>query len=145
MLVIIYSTHNREIYFIKFKVMGSLAKLTSFLKRGKGVYAFFSLSMLLVHLSVHGAASACVRKVAVNIEPDTAFSIKIQQELNDNQIESLLNYPESVKRFYERNGFQPAWIKPQQGFGQTWQAMLMLDCVLQYGLAHADYHPKELV
>jgi murein L,D-transpeptidase YcbB/YkuD len=125
--------------------MGSLVKLAPFLKRGKGVYTFFSLSMLLVHLSVHAAASVYVHKIAINPGTDTVFSIKIQQELSNNQIESLLNYPESVKRFYQRNGFQPAWIKPQQGFGQTWQAMLMLDCVLQYGLVHADYHPKELV
>ncbi len=125
--------------------MGSLVKLASFLKCGKGVYAFFSLSILLVHLSLHSAASGCLQKIATNQGKDTAFSIKIQHELSDNQIESSLNYPESVKRFYEQNGYQPAWIKQQSGFGQTWQAMLLLDCVLQYGLAHADYHPKELL
>jgi murein L,D-transpeptidase YcbB/YkuD len=125
--------------------MGSLVKTTSFLKRRKGVYAFFSLSMLLLHLTVHSAASGYLRKMAIHPGNDTTFSIKIQQEIGDNQIESSLNYPKSVKRFYEQNGYQPAWIKPQSGFGQTWQAMLMLDCVLQYGLAHADYHPKELV
>jgi murein L,D-transpeptidase YcbB/YkuD len=55
-----------------------------------------------------------------------------------------LGYPASVKRFYGANNFQPVWVKPQSGMGTTWQAMLMLDCVLQFGLAHADYHPYEL-
>lgn len=58
--------------------------------------------------------------------------------------EGSLFYPKSVKKFYEQSGFAPAWIRPQNGEGPTWQAMLLLDCVLQYGLAHADYHPKEL-
>ncbi|MDB5135002.1 MAG: L,D-transpeptidase family protein [Mucilaginibacter sp.] len=125
--------------------MGSLVKSTSFLKPGKGVYAFFCFSILLVHLSVHSAAAGYLRKAVINPVKDTACALKIQQIISDNQIESSLNYPKSVKRFYDQNGYQPAWIKPQSGFGQTWQAMLMLDCVLQYGLAHADYHPKELV
>lgn len=55
-----------------------------------------------------------------------------------------LYYPKTVKRFYDQYNFKPAWIKPQRGEGHAWQAMLMLDCVLQYGLSHADYHPKEL-
>jgi murein L,D-transpeptidase YcbB/YkuD len=37
------------------------------------------------------------------------------------------------------------WINPQGGEGEAWQAMLLIDCVRQFGLSHADYHPKELL
>jgi len=69
---------------------------------------------------------------------------QLSKQLKASQMPSGLYYPASVKRFYTKNNFQPAWIKPQSGMGKTWQAMLMLDCVLQFGLAHADYHPYEL-
>jgi len=53
-------------------------------------------------------------------------------------------YPASVLRFYQRNGFQPVWVNTGKNPKQTWEAMLMLDCVLQFGLSHDDYHPKDL-
>jgi murein L,D-transpeptidase YcbB/YkuD len=37
------------------------------------------------------------------------------------------------------------WINPQGAEGEAWQAMLLIDCVRQFGLSHADYHPKELL
>lgn len=55
-----------------------------------------------------------------------------------------LCYPNSVKRFYKANGFNYAWIKPKDKAGQTWTGMLLLDCVLQFGLNHNDYHPEKL-
>jgi len=51
-----------------------------------------------------------------------------------------LNYPQSTKRFYQANGSQLIWIKKEDQAAHTFQAMLLLDCVLQYGLSHADYH-----
>lgn len=75
---------------------------------------------------------------------DKKISDQLSAQLAVNATETGLYYPLSVKRFYTENGFQPAWIKSQDGMGHTWQAMLMLDCVLQFGLAHADYHPSEL-
>lgn len=68
---------------------------------------------------------------------------EIRRQLDTGEARALF-YPKSVKRFYEQAGFNPTWIRPQNGEGPAWQAMLLLDCVLQYGLAHDDYHPKEL-
>jgi murein L,D-transpeptidase YcbB/YkuD len=48
-------------------------------------------------------------------------------------------------RFYQQADFQQVWNKPQSESGYTWEALLMLDCVLQFGLSHADYHPEELL
>ncbi|MDP9077034.1 MAG: L,D-transpeptidase family protein [Bacteroidota bacterium] len=77
-------------------------------------------------------------------KPDTTLIKEIQRQLVAGETPGLY-YPKSVMRFYGQINFQPAWIRPQNGEGQTWQAMLLLDCVLQYGLSHDDYHPKELL
>lgn len=71
------------------------------------------------------------------------LSKEIRRQLNAGD-EASLYYPKSVNRFYKHAGYNPAWIKPQSGTGPVRQAMLLLDCVLQYGLAYDDYHPKEL-
>lgn len=55
-----------------------------------------------------------------------------------------LVYPRSVLRYYTQSDFQSTWIKPQNGMGPTWQAMLVLDCVMAFGLSHDDYHPKQI-
>lgn len=75
---------------------------------------------------------------------DKKLAIELAYQLKNNSRELGLYFPGTVKRFYLENQFQPVWIKPQDGMGKTWQAMLLLDCVLQFGLAHADYHPNEL-
>ena len=72
------------------------------------------------------------------------LSAELALQLKDDPRHLGLYFPGAVTRFYSKNQFQPVWIKPQGGMGKTWQAMLMLDCVLQFGLAHADYHPYEL-
>ncbi len=73
---------------------------------------------------------------------DTISSVEIKKQLNSDRLS--LHFPKSTRRFYNQNNFQTAWIKAQNGEGPTWQAMLLLNCVLQFGLAHADYHPNEL-
>lgn len=75
---------------------------------------------------------------------DKGISSQLSAQLAVDTKETGLYFPASVKRFYTENNFQPVWIKPQGGMGQTWQAMLMLDCVLEFGLSHDDYHPYEL-
>jgi len=67
---------------------------------------------------------------------------EIQKQLDGNK--ETLFYPQSVLRYYQQNQFHSAWIKPQNGMGPTWQAMLMLDCVMAFGLSHDDYHPKQV-
>jgi len=83
-----------------------------------------------------------IKTSAQNRSSNYTLAAEIQRQLNGKA--KALNYPQSVLRFYTHNNFQPAWIKPQSGTGQTWQGMLMLDCVMAFGLSHDDYHPKEL-
>jgi len=58
---------------------------------------------------------------------------------------AILYYPRSVERFYKQNGYKLAWIAPDTVRTHAWDAMLLLDCVRQYGLNHEDYHPNLLL
>jgi len=56
-----------------------------------------------------------------------------------------LYYPHSVEKFYKSNGYKLAWIAANTIKTHVWDAMMLLDCVRQYGLNHEDYHPKQLL
>lgn len=66
----------------------------------------------------------------------------ISAELNRIERSLVLKYPNSVKLFYKQNEFKYAWIRPKSDANQFWTAMLLLDCVVQFGLSHKDYHPE---
>lgn len=74
-----------------------------------------------------------------------SISMELSEQLKNQTRQSKLYYPKSVKRYYHQNGFQLIWIKNKDEAKQTWEAMMLLDCVLQFGLSHADYHPQELI
>lgn len=73
-----------------------------------------------------------------------SFPKQLSAQLSDRSKLAQLYYPESVKRYYAQNGYQPVWIKNKDQNSHVWEAMILLDCVIQYGLAHADYHPDGL-
>ncbi|MBO9672572.1 MAG: L,D-transpeptidase family protein [Sphingobacteriaceae bacterium] len=73
---------------------------------------------------------------------DKAVSREIETQLERS---TELNYPMSVKRFYKENNFQSIWVQSVEKPTKTWSSMLLLDCVLQYGLSHEDYHPEKLL
>jgi murein L,D-transpeptidase YcbB/YkuD len=85
-------------------------------------------------------AAACTN-IPISKTTNDSISKEIKKQL---KAHLPLQYPKSVKRFYEQNKFSTVWIKTQTGEGPAWHAMLMIDCVLQFGLSHADYHPLEL-
>lgn len=110
-----------------------------------GVIILFLFLMLTALQSVASCNGAYVNAPG-NITRDTSVSALIHQYLSDDNSKALgLYYPGSVKRFYEANNGEAAWVKEQSNPKQTWEAMMLLDCVLQYGLFHNDYHPKELL
>ncbi|MGZ3836090.1 MAG: L,D-transpeptidase scaffold domain-containing protein [Mucilaginibacter sp.] len=103
------------------------------------------LFMLLLCGSLRSFASGNVPAGKNFGGKDTSVSALIQQYLTSGKTNSILYYPKSLKRFYESGNYQAAWVERQTNTKQTWEAMLALDCVLQYGLSHDDYHPKELL
>lgn len=60
------------------------------------------------------------------------------------QNKGKLHYPRSVERFYQQEGFRLVWILKDTVKTPAWATMLLLDCVLQYGLNPTDYHPLVL-
>lgn len=67
----------------------------------------------------------------------------INEQLKSAATSQQLHYPQSVTRFYRQNNYLPVWTNPESR-QNTGNAMVLLDCVLQYGLSHDDFHPKEL-
>lgn len=75
---------------------------------------------------------------------DSLVNRAINSLLHKEALQNSLHFPATVRRLYRGNNGQPLWIRPQNGEGPAWQVMMLLDCVLQYGLSPASYHPTEL-
>jgi murein L,D-transpeptidase YcbB/YkuD len=105
---------------------------------------------VFVCLSFHLTASANVISLAYNptkeikIAYDSVPNPGIRRLLSEKTNAVLFHFPNTVKRFYAQRGFRPAWTDPNTDVRQTSEAMMLLDCVLQYGLFHKDYHPDYL-
>src|SRR5689334_16714590 len=79
----------------------------------------------------------------VKIHRDTSISAEIKVQLGDFKSTGIFHFPHSVFRFYRFHNFQPVWIKSGEDPKRTWEGVLLINCVLQFGLCHADYHPQE--
>ncbi|MEO3402864.1 L,D-transpeptidase family protein [Mucilaginibacter sp. CAU 1740] len=75
---------------------------------------------------------------------DSLVKQAINSLLSKDALQNTLHFPATVRRLYRGNNGQALWIRPQNGEGPAWQVMMLLDCVLQYGLSPASYHPTEL-
>ncbi|GAB2700452.1 hypothetical protein GCM10027037_26540 [Mucilaginibacter koreensis] len=73
---------------------------------------------------------------------DTIVSAEIINQLSQKKRLNL-NFPASADRFYKINNYKLIWVDPAQA-PKTWQGMLLVDCVLQFGLNHNDYHPQDI-
>jgi len=94
-----------------------------------------AITIALVSLFVGTAKAGRARR-------DTTVAAVIKGRLAANA--DKLNYPASVKRFYIREGFKPVWVLTNSNKIPAWDAILLLECVSQYGLSPADYRPQEL-
>lgn len=77
------------------------------------------------------------------VKPDF-IKIEIEKQLNDPETLKQFNFPRTVKRFYNLTSNQANWLRSEQDIKPTVSAMLLLDCVRQYGLQPEDYHNKVL-
>ncbi|MFC1225902.1 L,D-transpeptidase family protein [Pedobacter sp. BG31] len=55
-----------------------------------------------------------------------------------------LNYPKLVEQFYKNRRFSVVWVKPDTLKSEIYKSMLLMDCVLQFGLNRDDFHPDKL-
>jgi murein L,D-transpeptidase YcbB/YkuD len=102
----------------------------------KQVVYLLSISLLLSPIELKAANF-------INKQVDTSIYTTIKDQLSKHKGE--LYYPASVRRFYQQEGFKLAWVLPDTVKTHAWDAMMLLDCVNQYGLIHNDYHPGQLL
>ena len=117
-------------------------KVIPFLQLGLKVGVI--MGIIFFFLQISGAAKAAAQhsttKYTLVAGPDSSVISAIQTAKT---IGGLL-YPLSVERLYAKNGNKLVWISPERLQTHNWDAMLLLDCVVQYGLIPTDYHPAEL-
>ncbi|WP_199139786.1 L,D-transpeptidase family protein [Pedobacter sp. ASV12] len=106
-------------------------------------YIYLGLLILILQLIFHLAADALPIAQKRNLQKDT-LDATIERLLNDSQTLANLKFPSTVKRFYAQRSFDEAWVKDDENIKPATDAMLLLDCVRQYGLNKENYHPKEL-
>lgn len=95
----------------------------------------FIVLTLILSLSQSG----CGNTIAIQ---DTSGNI-IQAQLK--KLKHSLYFPQTTERFYRQTGNRLAWVFPDTVKSCGWEAMLMLDCVIQFGLNHDDFHPGKLL
>ncbi|MGZ3823161.1 MAG: L,D-transpeptidase scaffold domain-containing protein, partial [Mucilaginibacter sp.] len=103
------------------------------------------ISSLTLYFSIHALAANSAPGFKSGFAPkaDTSFSPAITSQLTETK--KKLYFPASVERFYKQQGFKLIWVAQDNVKTHAPEAMLLLDCVLQYGLSHSDYHPQELL
>ncbi|HEY8780645.1 MAG TPA: L,D-transpeptidase family protein [Mucilaginibacter sp.] len=125
--------------------------------KAKGIFIFFGVSVLILHFSIHclAANSSILFKTIFPATTDTSLSMAIFPATTDTSLSMAIQvqlstqkkdlyYPLSVERLYKQSGYKLLWIAPDTIKTHASEAMLMLDCVLQFGLNYADYHPQYL-
>lgn len=105
------------------------------------------IKRIVIFLFISGvltAANVQARGLGI-LRTDTSVKAEITRQLNNRAVNNGLYFPLSTKRFYIKRNFAPVWTLEQKDQNKTWAAMLLVDCVLQFGLRHEDYHPKDLL
>ncbi len=108
-------------------------------------YVIIGLLIIVLQTIFHLSMDASTIKTANSVDKKDTLNIAVQKLLADVQLTNSLNFPQSVKRFYALNTNNgTVWIKGDENIRPILNAMLLLDCVRQYGLNRVNYHPKEL-
>jgi len=110
----------------------------------KSLYAIIGTGITLFYFTMQ--ALACSTPASPNSvkikDGDKSVSKSVVSALATPKNE--LYFPLSVERFYEKNDYKLVWVAPDTIKTHVSDAMLLLDCVLHYGLSHKDYHPNDL-
>ncbi len=94
---------------------------------------------LIFHLTVDAKSLSCLQ--ASNSD---SLKTAINDQLASPLLLNRLNFPKTVTRFYTSNSSQASWLKSPEQVAPIVSAMLLLDCVRQYGLQRENYHPEVL-
>jgi L,D-transpeptidase YcbB len=99
---------------------------------------FISITLLWVFLLVSNAFGVPLK----NNGFVRADSLSLKKEIA--VLRPKLNYPNLVDRFYQERLYRRAWVMQDTVKSDIWMSMLLMDCVLQFGLDRSDFHPDLL-
>nr|WP_315421049.1 L,D-transpeptidase family protein [uncultured Pedobacter sp.] len=99
---------------------------------------FISLTLLWAFLLVFNVFGVSLK----NNESVYTDSLSLKKEIAG--LHPKLNYPNLVERFYQERLYQRAWVMQDTVKSDVWMSMLLMDCVLQFGLNRNDFHPDRL-
>jgi murein L,D-transpeptidase YcbB/YkuD len=136
-----FQAHKRHLYPIKLQSMKLRDKAINGYKKGKIIISLFVINLLPFYVTVFG--QTIKNSPDKNQEVPLPDNIRLNIAANNNPLH--LNYPKEVEQIYRQAGKKLLWIAPDTVKTHASDAMLLLDCVLQYGLNHDDYHPRALL
>jgi len=99
--------------------------------------------ILFIQLAFHLTLGATPR-VKISLQRADSLSAQLNLQLDNQEVLRQLNFPNSVKRFYANTGGEISWLLQPEKIGPTLSAMLLLDCVRQFGLQRENYHSEIL-
>ncbi|WP_406826690.1 L,D-transpeptidase family protein [Pedobacter sp. KACC 23697] len=99
---------------------------------------FISLTLFWAFLLVFNAFGVPLKN-AGSVNTD---SLSIKKEIAG--LRPKLHYPNLVNRFYQERLYKRAWVRQDTVKSDVWMSMLLMDCVLQFGLNRNDFHPDQL-
>ena len=140
--VILKPVDLQELCITNHNKMQKPIRVISFLQLGLKVGVIMGIIFFVLQMS--GAAKAAAlhstSKAMLAVVPDSSITAAIKTA----ETTGGLLFPLSVERFYAITGNNLIWIASEKIKNHKWDAMMLLDCVVQYGLIPADYHPAEL-
>ncbi|TCD04415.1 hypothetical protein EZ449_17410 [Pedobacter frigidisoli] len=109
----------------------------------KEIIFIVCLVCLFLHISVNALAQNPV--ISFTKEGETNELISQETKMQLVECKNVLNYPKSVERFYKINSYKLSWVNKLNHNRQLAPAMLILDCVKQFGLNRDDFHANNLL
>jgi len=106
-------------------------------------FAFIFFSVLWALIVVRNAFATIPTTVVAN-NPGRARQDTVLFSRTLSQVRKKLNYPNQTMRFYKLVNYERAWVKSDTVHSDVFQGMMLLDCVLQFGLNRNDFHPDKL-
>jgi len=125
--------------------MEARRKVSSSVKSNGKVFFICCISIILCCTSAEGFSMLPANKTGALAFPQSSVVNEIRIQFSDQKSPLQLNYPGEINRLYLQMGDKLLWIAPDTVKMHAGDAMMILDCVLQYGLSHRDYHPQELL
>ncbi|RZL51029.1 MAG: L,D-transpeptidase [Pedobacter sp.] len=104
----------------------------------------FNLCFIVFLLQIIFQGNLWGKPSAPNQTLPDSIQTALQKQLQNTEFLQKLNFPKTVGRFYALNAQKSAWLASEQNVDKTNAAMLLLDCVRQFGLQHVAYHPEVL-